>query len=171
MQFQATAVALFSLVAVAMADYNSMSQSVAAIDTAVNNLNDQLWSSSVSTFGGALKVDTSAKNLVKQLNSATSSAQNERVFSVSDSQLLIVQLQYVLPDVQNATQRVAAIQPVFNRMGVAGIAKTDVNQLATATGSFAQALIKICPSATKNRATALANQFNAAMASAVAAYA
>ncbi|KAE8181569.1 hypothetical protein CF335_g8892 [Tilletia laevis] len=152
MQFSSSnLVALLSLATVAMADYASLASNIRAIDTAVVSLNNQLWSSSVATYSGALNVDSSAKALADKLDAAASDARDEAV--------------------NNATTRVSALEPTFDRMGVAGIAKSDVGKLATGTKAFAQALVNVTPTSAKATATSLAANFNAAMASAVAAYA
>ncbi|KAL9936922.1 hypothetical protein V8E36_004157 [Tilletia maclaganii] len=173
MQLQATTVALFSLVAVAVADYKSLTANLQDLDAAVTTLNDQLWASNVGTYGGGLKVDQTCKNLVKSLNSATSAAENESVFSATDSNLILNQVKNIYPDVKNTTTRVAALYPTLSRyrMAVTSIVKTNVNNLANATADFADALISIAASSTRSRASALASQYNAAMASAVAVYA
>ncbi|CAD6897876.1 unnamed protein product [Tilletia controversa] len=171
MQFSSSLVALLSLATVAMADYASLSSNIKAIDTAVVSLNNQLWSSSVNTYSGALNVDSSAKALSDKLNAATTDARDEAVFSTANANLLIASVKALYPKVHNATTRVSALEPSFDRLGVAGIAKSDVGKLATGTKAFAQALVNVTPTSVRATATSLAANFNAAMASAVAVYA
>ncbi|KAL9936919.1 hypothetical protein V8E36_004154 [Tilletia maclaganii] len=171
MQFKVATVALFSLVAVALADFQSLSNTIAKVDQAVGALNDQLGSDSVNTYGGALKVDQSAKNLVKQLNAASDATRAEKVFAAPESRKLVAQTNAMYPKVDSATSRVAALQPTFKRLGVQNIAKNDVNQLADSTDDFATALVNLCPPETRQDAIQLAAKFNAAMDRAVRAYA
>ncbi|CAD6977546.1 unnamed protein product, partial [Tilletia controversa] len=122
MQFSSSnLVALLSLATVAMADYASLAANIRAIDTAVVSLNNQLWSSSVATYSGALNVDSSAKALADKLDAAASDARDEAVFSTSNANLMIASVKALYPKVNNATTRVSALEPTFDRMGVAGI--------------------------------------------------
>ncbi|KAE8213325.1 hypothetical protein CF319_g9181 [Tilletia indica] len=171
MQFSTSLFALLSLATVAMADYAALATNIKSIDTAVAALNNQLWSASVGTYSGALKVDSSARALSTKLQSAATAAGQEGVLVISDSNLMIASVKALYPKVANATSRVSALQPTFQRLGVAGIAKSDVGKLATGTSAFAQALVNVTPTQNRAAATSLAAAFNAAMAGAVAAYA
>ncbi|KAK0519615.1 hypothetical protein OC842_007393 [Tilletia horrida] len=171
MQFQTSLFALLPFVAAAMADYNSVSSNIAAVNSAVVSLNNQLWSSNVATYSGALGVDSAAKALSNKLNTAATETNKESVFAVAPSNLLVAAVQNMYPSVKNATQRVAALEPTFKRMGVAGIAKSDVAKLKDSTSAFAASLVQCTPTENRAQASSLANAFNAAMASALAAYA
>lgn len=143
---------------------------VAAIDSAVNSLNEQLQSNSLNYFS-ALAINSAANSVDDKIKSATTDVQDlTETPTDADAQDIINTLTGTEVNVKSATDRLVALKPQFDSLGVTGIAKTDINNLKTDTATFGAALVQVAPSAEKADAQALADKFNADLASAAAAY-
>ncbi|KAE8267440.1 hypothetical protein A4X09_0g4907 [Tilletia walkeri] len=160
------------LIAGVSADYATVKVDVQRIKTDVAKLYQALKITSGTSYSEALAIDSASKALVKDINAANTHDQAV-VTSVTATQaqelLSILSKAYV--NVTAASQRLIALEPAFKKLGVAGIAKTDVNNLATATKNFCATLVSKAPSSVKLSASALAGKYNSAISLAVAAYA
>ncbi|KAJ1017771.1 hypothetical protein NDA16_005089 [Ustilago loliicola] len=143
---------------------------IAAIDLAVESLNSQLQTNSLNYFSAlaihsaAVAVDDKIKAGTSDVNALTETPTD------ADAQELIETLTGTKVNVKSATDNLIALKSQFSSLGVAGIAKDDVNALKTDTAAFGDALVDITPSAEKASARALADKFNADLANAAAAY-
>ncbi|KAE8267770.1 hypothetical protein A4X09_0g4581 [Tilletia walkeri] len=91
--------------------------------------------------------------------------------TATHAQELLSILSKAYVNVTGASQRLVALEPAFKKLGVASIAKTDVNSLATATNDFCATLVFKAPSSVKLSASALTGKYNSAISFVVAAYA
>ncbi|CAD6969458.1 unnamed protein product [Tilletia controversa] len=145
MQFAATLIAASALIAGVTADYATVKADVQKI-----------------------QVDVA---LVKDVNTANTDANAVSSVTATQANALISILSKTYSNVSLASQRLIALEPAFKKLGVAGIAKTDTNNVASATKTFGATLVSKAPAASKSSASALAAKYNKALASAVAAYA
>ncbi|CAD6942750.1 unnamed protein product [Tilletia controversa] len=171
MKFTATIIATAALVAAVAADYAAVQTDVSNIQVSVGKLYQALKATSGTSYSEALAIDSAAKALIKDINAANTDAQ--AVDNITDDQAksVISVLSDTYVNVTGASQRLIDLQPAFKKLGVAGIAKTDTNNVASATKTFAATLVDKTPEASKDSASKLASDYNNALASAVAAYA
>ncbi|KAE8222746.1 hypothetical protein CF319_g4100 [Tilletia indica] len=170
MKFTATLFATAAIVASVAADYAAVQSDVGKIQTDVAKLYQALKTTTGTSYSEALAIDSASKALVKDINTANSDAQAVDAVTDSQAQALISVLSNTYTNVSAASQRLIELEPSFKKLGVAGIAKTDVNNVASATQTFGATLVSKTPSGSKASASSLASQYNAALASAVAAY-
>lgn len=143
---------------------------IAAIDSAVSSLNQQLQSNSLNYFS-ALSIHNAAVAVDDKIKSGTSDVDAlTQTPSDADAKEIISTLTGTEANVKSATNRLIVLKPQFDSLGVTGIAKGDINNLKTDTAAFGAALVKVAPSAEKSAAQALADKFNADLANAAAAY-
>ncbi|KAE8211395.1 hypothetical protein CF327_g4857 [Tilletia walkeri] len=159
------------LIAGVTADYATVKVDVQRIQTDVAKLYQALKTTSGTSYGEALAIDSASKTLVKDINTANTDAQAVTSITATQAKALISILSKTYVNVTGASQRLVALEPAFKKLGVAGIAKTDVNNVASATQTFGATLVSKAPSSVKSSASALAAKYNSALASAVAAYA
>ncbi|CAD6903022.1 unnamed protein product [Tilletia controversa] len=171
MQFAATLIAASALIAGATASYATVKTDVQKIQVDVAKLYQALKSTAGNNYSEALAIDSAAKALVKDVNTANTDANAVSSVTATQANALISILSKTYANVSLASKRLIALEPAFKKLGVAGIAKTDTNNVASATKTFGATLVKKAPSASKSSASALAAKYNKALASAVAAYA
>ncbi|CAD6912115.1 unnamed protein product [Tilletia laevis] len=171
MQFAATLIAASALIAGVTADYAIVKADVQKIQVDVAKLYQSLKSTTGTSYSEALAIDSAAKALVKDINTANTDANAVSSVTATQANALISILSKTYTNVSLASQRLIALEPAFKKLGVAGIAKTDTNNVASATKTFGATLVSKAPAASKSSASALAAKYNKALASAVAAYA
>ncbi|KAE8218270.1 hypothetical protein CF319_g7823 [Tilletia indica] len=171
MQFATAFIAVSALVAGVAADYATVKTDVTKIQTDVAKLYQALKTTSGTSYSEALAIDSASKALVKDINTANTDAQAVSSVTTTQANALISILSKTYTNVSLASQRLITLEPAFKKLGVAGIAKTDVNNVASATKTFGATLVSKAPSASKSSASSLAAKYNKALASAVAAYA
>ncbi|KAE8221848.1 hypothetical protein CF319_g4859 [Tilletia indica] len=171
MKFTAAIFAASALVAGVTADYATVKTDVLRIQTDVAKLYQALKTTTGTSYSEALAIDSASKTLVKDINTANTDAKAVASVTNTQAQALISILSKTYVNVTGSAQRLIALKPAFTKLGVAGIAKTDINNVATATKSFGATLVSKAPSASKSSASSLAAKYNKALASAVAAYA
>lgn len=143
---------------------------VSAIDTAVTSLNQQLQATSLNYFS-ALAINSAANSLDDKIKTATTDVQDlTETPTDADANEIISTLTGTEKNVKSATDRLIVLKPQFENLGVAGIAKGDIDSLKTDTAAFGAALVKVAPAAEKEAAQDLADEFNADLANAAAAY-
>ncbi|KAK0555955.1 hypothetical protein OC846_001507 [Tilletia horrida] len=171
MKFSTTFVAISALVAGVTADYATVKSDIQKIQTDVAGLYAQLKNTQGTSYSEALAIDKLSKQTVTDINQANTDAKAVSSVTSAQASALLSILSSTYTNVSAASKRLIALEPAFKKLGVAGIAKTDVGNLATATKTFGATLVSKAPSAQKSSASALASKYNAALASAVAAYA
>lgn len=143
---------------------------IAAIDTSVTSLNQQLQSNSLNYFS-ALAIHSAAVDVDNKIKSGTSDVEAlTETPTDADAQEIINTLTGTEVNVKSATNRLIALKSQFDSLGVTGIAKGDINALQTDTKAFGAALVNAAPSAEKASAQSLADEFNADLANAAAVY-
>ncbi|CAD6942210.1 unnamed protein product, partial [Tilletia laevis] len=153
------------------ADYATVKADVQKIQTDVAKLYQALKTTTGTSYSEALAIDSAAKTLVKDVNTANDDANAVSSVTATQANALISILSKTYVNVTGASQRLIELEPAFKKLGVAGIAKTDTNNVASATKTFGATLVSKAPAASKSSASALAAKYNKALASAVAAYA
>ncbi|KAE8229912.1 hypothetical protein CF326_g5099 [Tilletia indica] len=171
MQFATAFIAVSALVAGVAADYATVKTDVLRIQSDVAKLYQALKTTSGTSYSEALAIDSASKTLVKDINTANTDAKAVASFTSTQANALISILSKTYVNVTGSAQRLITLEPAFKKLGVAGIAKTDVNNVANATKVFGATLVSKAPAASKSSASALAAKYNKALASAVAAYA
>lgn len=172
MKFLASTSSLLLLAAtlVSSTTIATVKSDVASIDSAVTSLNNQLSSSSINYFS-ALAINNAAVDVDNKIKSATSDVEAlTETPTDADAQEIITTLTGTEKNVKSATDRLIVLKPQFDSLGVTGLAKDDINNLKTDTAAFGAALVKIAPTAEKQQAQQLADEFNADLANAAAAY-
>ena len=143
---------------------------ISSIDSAVTSLNKQLASNSINYFS-ALAINNAAVDVDNKIKSATSDVNSlTETPTDADAQEIIATLTGTEKNVKSATDRLIVLKPQFDSLGVTGLAKDDINNLKTDTAAFGAALVKVSPQAEKEQAQSLADEFNADLAKAAAAY-
>lgn len=172
MKFIAYSSALLLLIAsvVSGTTVAQVKSDVAAIDSAVKSLNEQLQSNSLNYFS-ALAIHSAAVSVDDKIKAGTSDVEAlTETPTDADAQDIINTLTGTEVNVKSATDRLIALKSQFNSLGVSGIAKGDINSLKTDTAAFGDALVAVAPDAEKADARSLADKFNADLANAAAAY-
>lgn len=150
-----SAVLLAVAVALVRGDIATVKSDVSAIDAAVTDLNNQLKSDDINYFS-ALGIHSSAMNLDGKIQTATKDTNaTTDAISDADAQSIIDTLTGTEKNVKSATDRLVVLKPKFDSLGVTGLAKGDVDSLATDTHAFGQALVGKAPADKKDAATAL----------------
>ncbi|KAL9935123.1 hypothetical protein V8E36_006199 [Tilletia maclaganii] len=170
MKFTSAFVAATALVAGVTADYATVKADVSKIQTSVAKLLASLQKTQGNNYGEALAIDSASKQLNKDIQQANTDAKAVTSVTATQAQALISILSKTYPNVSSASKRLIELKPAFTKLGVAGIAKTDVTNLASSTKTFGATLVSKAPSSVKSSAKSLASKYNAALASAVAAY-
>lgn len=143
---------------------------IAAIDSAVASLNQQLASDDLNYFS-ALGINSAANTLDDKIKSGTSDVQSlTEAPSVADAQDIITTLTATEVNVKSATNRLVVLKPKFDSLGITGIAKGTIATLKTDTATFGAALVHASPDSEKAQAQSLADKFNADLATAANAY-
>ncbi|KAK0524906.1 hypothetical protein OC835_005777, partial [Tilletia horrida] len=153
------------------ADFATVQADVEKIQTDVANLYTALKNTQGTSYSEALAIDSASKALNKDIQTANTDAQAVDSVTDAQAQTLLNILSATYTNVSGASQRLIELQPAFKKLGVAGIAKSDVNALQASTQTFGATLVSKAPSSLKASASSLAGQYNAALASAAAAYA
>ncbi|KAK0524907.1 hypothetical protein OC835_005778 [Tilletia horrida] len=171
MQFSAAIFATAALVAGVAADFSTVQSDVQKIQTDVASLYSSLKNTDGTSYVAALAINSASQTLNSQIQTANSDA--AAVGSVTDAQAqsLINSLQATYANVSAASQRLIALEPAFQKLGIAGIAQSDIKAIQASTQTFGATLVAKAPTALKASASTLASEYNAALASAAAAYA
>ncbi|KAL9935117.1 hypothetical protein V8E36_006193 [Tilletia maclaganii] len=157
--------------AAAQSSFATVQTNVQNIQTSVARLLASLQKTQGTNYGEALNINSAANQLNRDIQTANTNAQGVSSVTVAQANTLLTILRSTYPNVTASTQRLIALQPNFQRIGVAGIAKSSINNIAASTRTFGATLVSKAPSAVKASASSLASQYNAALASAAAAYA
>ncbi|CAD7061589.1 unnamed protein product [Tilletia caries] len=134
-------------------------------------LYQSLKSYSGTSYSEALDIDSAAKALVKDLDTANTDGQAVSSVTVTQANAIISILNNTYVNVTGASQRLVELEPSFKKLGIAGIAKTDLVNIANSTKTFGVTLVDKAPAASKSSASALAAKYNDALASGLAVYA
>ncbi|KAL9935111.1 hypothetical protein V8E36_006187 [Tilletia maclaganii] len=170
MQF-ATAFVAAALVASVSATFSTVQTNVQNIQTSVGKLLTALQKTQGNNYGEALAINNAANQLNKDIQTANNNAQGVSSVTAAQAKSLLSILSATYPNVSASSQRLIALQPAFKKLGVAGIAKSSINNIASSTKTFGATLVSKAPSSVKASASSLASKYNAALASAAAAYA
>ncbi|KAL9935109.1 hypothetical protein V8E36_006185 [Tilletia maclaganii] len=170
MQFSVAFVAAAFVAGVA-ADYAAVKADVSKIQTSVAKLYGSLLSTSGTSYSEALAIDSASKQLNKDIQAANTDASAVDTVTTAQAQSLLDILSATYPNVTGSSQRLIELQPAFKKLGVAGIAKSDINAIASSTQTFGATLVSKAPASLQASASSLAANYNAALASAAAAYA
>ncbi|KAK0521889.1 hypothetical protein OC834_006493 [Tilletia horrida] len=171
MKFSTVFVAASALVAGVTADYATVKTDVQNIQTSVGKLYAALKNTDGTSYSEALAIDSASKSLNNDIKQANTDAQAVSSVTTAQAQALLTILSNTYTNVSAASKRLIALKPAFTKLGVAGIAKSDVTALQSSTKTFGATLVSKAPSSLKSSASALAAKYNAALASAAAAYA
>ncbi|KAK0534636.1 hypothetical protein OC834_001824, partial [Tilletia horrida] len=153
------------------ADYATVKADVQKIQTDVAKLYTALKNTQGTSYSEALAIDSASKALNNDIKQANTDAQAVSSVTSTQAKALITILSNTYTNVSAASKRLIALKPAFTKLGVAGIAKNDISALQTSTKTFGATLVSKAPSSLKSSASALAAKYNAALASAAAAYA
>ncbi|KAK0535768.1 hypothetical protein OC842_002201 [Tilletia horrida] len=170
MKFSTVFVAASALVAGVTADFATVQTDVKKIQTDVAKLYTALKATQGTSYSEALAIDSAAKALNKDIQTANTDASSTTVTTTQAKTLLSI-LNSTYTNVSLVSKRLIAIEPAWKKLGVAGIAKTDISAIASSTKTFGATLVSKAPSTLKSSASALASKYNKALASALAAYA
>ncbi|KAE8185630.1 hypothetical protein CF336_g7328, partial [Tilletia laevis] len=153
------------------ADFATVNTDVQTIQSDVAKLYQALNTTSGNSYSEALAIDKIAKTLVTDINTANKDAGALTALTEAQAKSLVSILNKTYANVSGASQRLIDLEPPFKKLGVVGIAKTDIGNLANSTKTFGATLVEKAPEASKAKASALADKYNNALASGVAAYA
>ncbi|KAK0544099.1 hypothetical protein OC846_006188 [Tilletia horrida] len=171
MKFSATLVAVSALVASVAADYTTVNADINTISSDITKLNSALQSTSGTSYQDAIAIDKLARQLVSDENKATSDVKATASFTTSQGQTILNTLNSAYTTVTATTKRLIALEPKFKSIGVASIAHYDISLIANATKTLGATLVSKAPTTLKSSASALSSKYNAALTSALAAYA
>ncbi|CAO1614506.1 unnamed protein product [Parajaminaea phylloscopi] len=166
-------IALAAFVAVVAADIGLVKQDVTKIDQQAASLDNKLKTEDGSNYFSALAINGAAGDLDNVIKQATSDAQaNKDPVTEADADTILSTLSgSTEPHVVSISNRLIAIRPNLAKIGVAGIAKGTLNNIAADTKAYSAQLVAQAPASRKDQAQALADKINNDLAAAVAAYA
>ncbi|KAK0544100.1 hypothetical protein OC846_006189 [Tilletia horrida] len=170
MKFSAAFVAISALVAGVAADYATVSADINTISSDVSKLNSALQSTSGTSYSDAIAIDKLARQLVSDENKATSDVKATGTFTAAHGKAILNTLSSTYTNVAATSKRLIALEPKFKSIGVASVAHYDISLIANATKTLGATLVSKAPSSLKSSASALSSKYNAALASALAAY-
>ncbi|KAL9935121.1 hypothetical protein V8E36_006197 [Tilletia maclaganii] len=171
MRFSSTILAASVLVAGVAADYATVKADVSKIQVSVASLYQSLKTTSGTSYQEAIKIDQAARTLNSDLQKADSDAKAVSSVTTAQAQALISILSKTYTNVSLISKRLIELRPKFKSIGIAGVAKMDTSAIADSTKTFGATLVSKAPSSVKSSAKSLASKYNAALASALAAYA
>ncbi|KAE8182693.1 hypothetical protein CF336_g8453 [Tilletia laevis] len=165
------AIVAAALIAGVAADYATVHTDVLNIQKSVADLAEKLKATDGNSYGGGLSVHGAAQDLDKAIQRSTKDTQSTTsVTTVPQAKTIISILTEAYPHVVAATERLVAIKPNFQKIGVAGIAKGDITSIAKSTKAFTVALVAKAPAAEKKAAQSLAAKYNAKLDATVKQY-
>ncbi|KAE8249880.1 hypothetical protein A4X13_0g5036 [Tilletia indica] len=159
---------LFALMAAAR---GGVAPYISTLVTSIESLKTQLHQPQVGqSYSAALRVNQAAQGLVRSLQSATTFLNQHGQLSSTEASQVLDNMKKSLPIVKDATTTVAALKTDFQHLGLVGIARSDVLKLQAATQAFTQSVVDNTPSRYEAQAKHRQQEYNAALASAAAAY-
>ncbi|CAD6942726.1 unnamed protein product [Tilletia controversa] len=170
MKVSAVLIAATTLVAGVAANYATVKTDVNKIKTDVAKLYQALKTSDGTSYNSAIAIDSAARALNADLQTANTDAKAVSSLSSAQAQALLTILSNTYTNVSLISKRLITLEPKFKSIGVAGAAKMDISAIASSTKTFGATLVSKAPSASKSSASALAAKYNKALASALAAY-
>ncbi|GAB7366191.1 hypothetical protein MBLNU230_g7751t1 [Neophaeotheca triangularis] len=169
--FGALAISASVSASVIKRDAASIQNSLETIDSDLRQLTSQVNGYNGGLFA-ALPIQSSESQLEDDIDAATSTAQASNPLSASDSQAIIAYINDTLePDIEATLDALVAKKSQFQRAGLAGTVRGDLNTLRGKTNDLGDALIDKAAAETKASGQAALDTIDGDFAEAVAAYA
>ncbi|KAF9480969.1 hydrophobic surface binding protein [Pholiota conissans] len=149
---------------------------IASISSQLTTLDQQITSfpATGGSLAAALAIHTGATNLVTSINKGTTDGVSPTPFSESDGNSVVNAVNGFVPTILDALKEIVIKKPAFDGLPIGGIGalvKQDLINLNSSTSSFEAGLIAASPTDLISVATSIKSTVDAALASAIAAYA
>ncbi|KAF7334745.1 Hydrophobic surface binding protein [Mycena sanguinolenta] len=146
---------------------------LASISTQVTALDNDVKGFPASGLAGALNINTAATNLESGLNTGTSDVKANGPLDEADGTTILNDVLAIEPVIIDALTRIAAEEPEFAALPVAGIPALvleDLETLKADIDEFVEAIMSTGPADLAGQATSIRNAIDAAFATAIAAF-
>lgn len=167
----ATAAALFVIASVAnAATVAQVKDDITAIDTAVQNLNSHAQTDSLNYFSG-LAIRHAADEVIAKIKQGSTDVHAlEGAPTDAEAKEIITMLTGTQTKVKSTVDRMVALKPEFEKLGVLALSAKSVNEFKDETSNFSAELVRAAPASQKSEANKLASKFNQNLAMCADAY-
>ncbi|KAF8201396.1 hydrophobic surface binding protein [Pholiota molesta] len=160
-----------STVANILSDISTISSQLTTLDTTITN-----FPATGGSLTVALSIHSQAQTLDTSINQGTTDVTNvvPTPFSEADGNSVLTAVQGFVPTILDALNQIVIKKPAFDGLPIGGIGalvKQDLIALNASTVAFENALIAAAPADLVPTATSIQATVDAALASAIAAYA
>lgn len=143
---------------------------IKVMDASVDNLNNHLQIDTLNYFNG-LAIKAASGELTSKIKTVSDDCkQLDGKPTSADAKEVIEALSKTQLKVQTATQRMTQLQKQFEKLGVAGLARSSISDFKTETAGLAEQLVAIAPAEQQTVAKNLAAKFNNNLAAVADAY-
>ncbi|KAN0060755.1 hypothetical protein ACQY0O_007413 [Thecaphora frezii] len=155
MKFFATLPLAFALVGAALADYAAIQKDVTAVNQKLETLNKNVQATDGTDYIKDYGLGQDVQALLQALSTATKDFQDSQTYTVAQAEPIIKLLQTSQKTTKDLVDHLIAIKPGFEKVGVVGLLKSDVDKLDKAVSAFAEAAVSKAPKLKQKEAKAI----------------